>query len=228
MLPRQPRNVVDRYTLTLSAAKVFELIAAAAHAKKIGCPLNRFISVHLDRGDLDDRAQIAVGGFLRRAGQWLGDRDIPATYLWVLEHVAGTGLHVHILIHVPPTIQKDFGFRARHAWLKLSGLTPSANVIRSEHVGPRGFDQATASKRDKASYDRQLAGVLRYHLKNIDPAAPMPGLDDTTAAAALRIDPESSTAIYGKRCGWSQNIGATARQRWRDKRPAPQPAHPIV
>lgn len=210
-------NTVARWSRTLADGKAVSLIEAAGHAKIIGRPLNRFITIHLDLGDLNGRAQIAVSGFLRRAGQWLGDRSVPATYLWVLEHAAGTGLHVHILIHVPPTLIMPFSLKARHAWLKLSGLTPVANVIESERFGPRGFDQAKASARDRDSYQRQLTGVMRYHLKNLDPDSPL--------AATLGIDTESSTAIYGKRCGWSQNIGATARQRWRDNRQAPQPAH---
>lgn len=215
-----PPNHVGRWSVAMTAAKAIGLIEAAAHATALERPLNRFITIHLERGELNDRAQVAVGGFLRRAGQWMASRGEAATYLWVLEHVAGTGLHAHILAHVPLEMQKDFGFKARHRWLTLSGLSPSANVIHTERVGPRGFDQAVATREQKGSHNRQLTGILRYHLKNLDPAAPMPHLDDTSAATALGIDTESSTAIYGKRCGTSQNIGATARRRWQDGKQA--------
>jgi hypothetical protein len=217
-------NRSTRFTEHLSEAKVIDLIEASVHAREIGRPLNRFITIHLERGDIVGRPQEAVGHFLRMAGQWLGDREVPSTFVWVLEQAAGTGLHAHILIHCPPELAKDFSNRARSRWLSLSSIEPRKGVIKTERVGPRGFTMARASQAERQSYQNQLQGVLRYITKAIDPEAKstlarhLPHAARPTTAELLRVEPEYCAPIYGRRCSRSQNIGATARARYDEQR----------
>jgi hypothetical protein len=226
-------NHRSRHSAHLTEQQAIGLIAAAVHARNIERPLNRFITIHLERGDLDPRthrAQDAVGRYLRLAGQWLADRDVPITFIWVLEHAQGTGLHAHILIHVPPALAKDFGYRARSRWLSLCGIEPQKNVIRSKPVGPRGFGLVTATSKDRQSYLNQLQGVLRYITKAINPDAKSKLLSQSarasrpSAAELLGIESEYCEPIYGRRCSRSQNIGEAARTRYAEERLGPIPA----
>jgi hypothetical protein len=226
-------NHRSRYSLHLTEQHAIGLIKAAVHARNIGQPLNRFITIHLERGDLDQRthrAQDAIGRYLRLAGQWLTDRNVPITFVWVLEQAVGTGLHAHILIHVPPALAKDFGYRARSRWLSLCGIEPKQGVIRTERVGPRGFELVTATSKDRQSYLNQLQGVLRYMTKAIDPDARSTLLSQSSGASRpstaelLGIEPEYCEPIFGRRCSRSQNIGETARTRYAEERLEPIPA----
>lgn len=211
--PRPPRNHGGKWSLHLSEVQAVELVEAAAHAVIAGRPLNRFVSIHLEKGEVLGRAQDHIGVYLRLVGQWLGYRGVPATYLWVLEHAAGTGLHVHMLLHVPRALWPEYKRRQKR-WLQRAGIAPVDGVLDDQRVGPRGMDWQVGAHR--RTYKRQLTGLLRYLLKGIDSSAIASIIASERApgqkvAEALRIDPEPSTAIYGRRCSMSNNIRAKAR-----------------
>jgi hypothetical protein len=191
------------------------------HAREIGRPLNRFITIHLEKAGIEIHGQEQLGKFLKLAGQWLGDRGVPATYVWVMEKGMGTGLHVHMIIHVPPILRKDFSYRARHQWPKLAKIKPLKGVI---YTSPP--TEAKAGRLGDApsgqSYLNQLRGALRYMLKAIDPKAasriaPLLG----TTAELLKVRPKYCSPLYGRRCSRSENIGQTARARYAEKRIGP-------
>lgn len=217
-------NHRNRSSIHLKEAQIIAAVAAAVHARTLNQPLNRFVTIHLEKGELPGRAQDAVGAYLKAAGKWLRVRGVTPTYLWWLEHAVGTGLHVHMLIHVPAELRDAFSIKARHAWLKASGLVPHAGVIRTEQVEPRGIGPTGPTKRQRQSYQNQLQGVLRYMGKSIDPDATsslhrhLPLAARPTAAVALGIKPEYCHPIYGRRISVSENIGPTARKRFEAER----------
>lgn len=217
-------NHRNRSSAHLKEAQIIAAIAAAVHARTLNQPLNRFVTIHLEKGELPGRAQDAVGAYLKTAGKWLRVRGVTPTYLWWLEHAVGTGLHVHMLIHVPAELRDAFSIKARHAWLRAAGLVPHAGVIRTERVEPRGIGAAGPTRRQQQSYQNQLQGVLRYMGKSIDPDATsslhrhLPLAERPTAAVALGIRPEYCHPIYGRRISVSENIGPTARKRFEAER----------
>lgn len=217
-------NHRNRSTSYQSETQIIGALGAAVHARTIGRPLNRFVTIHLERGELPGRAQDAVGAYLKTAAKWLRSRGIAPTYLWWLEHAVGTGLHVHMLMHVPADLRDTFNIKARHAWLKAAGLVPHAGVIRTERIEPRGIGTSGPTKRQQESYQNQLQGVLRYMGKSIDPDAKsslhghLPLAERPTAAAVLGIKPEYCHPIYGRRISVSENIGPAARKRFAAER----------
>lgn len=235
---RPARNHRTRSTKFLSEAHALNAIEGCAFAEKIGQPLNHAAAIHLDKGEATGRAQDIVGHYLRLAGQWLADRGAPATYIWLLEHSTKDhekGLHVHLLFHVPLGLGDKFRELAKDGWARQAGINPKRGVVDIRPIGGRRQryyypeHAVTPDARDRRM--ASIKGKLRYVLKGLDPTKParIIGVDGTTPASTLlKVRTKANAIIYGRRISLSRNIGATARQRWRDNRPAPQPAHPIV
>lgn len=219
---RHKPNTRDNPSAALSLAKVIDLGEAAEHASKIGCPLNLFVTIHFERAKLDPtrRSQDAISTFLRLAGQWLRTKGVQNTFIWIMEHATGTGEHAHIMLHCPPWYQSAFKDKASGVWMEKAGMLPKRrerNGILIERVGPRGYHPSFHTGHD--TYERQLFGALKYHLKAIDPES-LPVNDNglmvvtLPSGRILPIEPEHSNAIYGRRCSRSQNISAKARVRY--------------
>ena len=203
----------------LTATKALDLIEAGNHARIIGLPLNLAVTVHFERGDLKPHytSQHATGYFLKAATQWLALRGIAGTYVWVMEHVMGTGRHVHILMHCPPEYQAAFSKMAKRKWVKLAGMdTTDKKTVHIERVGPRGYTVAQSSPKHQQQYLNQLKGAFKYHLKGINPDQALPkqmGVDGSVAEL-LGIEPEDNQPIFGRRASQSQNISKGARDRF--------------
>lgn len=216
---RQAPNTRHRWTAYLDGEKAIEVVEAARHALIINRPLNLFVTIHFEKAQLSPawRAQDTISEWLKRAGQWLGLRGIPNTFLWVLEHAIGTGLHVHIMMHCPPEHQKAFKEKGKRGWASKAGMNPTdRHAIKYQRIGPRNYDPLTATREHRGTYQRQVTGVLRYHLKGLDPQETTPTVitEGKLLAGLLKIEPEYSNPIYGRRVSRSQNIGKTGRDRY--------------
>jgi len=203
----------------LAASKALDLIDAATHARIIGLPLNLSLTVHFERGNLKPHfePQHAIGFYLKAATQWLALRGIAGTYIWVMEHVMGTGRHAHILIHCPPEYLAAFKKMAKGQWLKLAGMdTTDKRTVVAERVGPRGYTVAQSSPKHHQQYLNQLKGSFKYHLKGINPDQALPKQmgRDGSVAELLGIEPEDNQPIFGRRASQSQNISKGARDRY--------------
>ena len=212
-------NSKSRSSEYLAPAKALDLIDAATHARTIGLPLNLAIAVHFERGNLKPHytPQHAIGYYLKAATQWLNLRGIAGTYVWVMEHVMGTGRHAHILMHCPPEHLKAFKKMAKTKWLVLAGMdTTDKDTVYIERVGPRGYTVAQSSPKHQRQYLKQLKGIFKYHLKGINPDQALPkqmGVDGSVAEL-LGIEPEDNQPIFGRRASQSQNISKGARDRF--------------
>jgi hypothetical protein len=195
------------------------------YAERIGHRLNRFISINFACSRTLLRAQEIVGHYLRLIGQWLCRRGVAATYVWVLEHVPGTGEHVHILLHCPPELAATFAPKMRSHWLKIVGVPPRAHVFKCRRIGPREQTHLDACT-EAQQYRRRLKGILRYLMKGLDPAeksfldAGRPLRDRRSTAELLGVRVRENAPIAGRRSSTSENIGKTARYRWALKRAA--------
>lgn len=115
--------------------------------------------------------------------------------LWVRENGPGKGGHVHILMHLPASM--NLRNRTRR-WIVAAGGTYRRKVSKIRSIGGR-LDRAES---DPALYWANADAVLAYVLKAVDPLV--------GEAMGLDRGGEGGTVI-GKRAGWTQNIGLAAR-----------------
>jgi hypothetical protein len=167
----------------------------------IGLPLTRMITIHWEA------AGVPLAGMARATGQFtdllskaLKRNKSLSAWIWVHENCGPKGGHCHLLAHVPavlvPVVRK-----LQIGWLgRITGKPYRKNVIHSDPVGGRlGLEQSNPEL-----HAANLFAALGYVLKGADPEA----------AAAFGLDRlQAGGTIIGKRCGTSQNIGATARRR---------------
>jgi hypothetical protein len=180
------------------------VIDAAYHAVRIGLPLNRHFTVHLEKSGVAacDGAK-AVGAYLKLHRQFLRSRGFPFAYIWVREDDDGDGskgTHAHILMHVPPDAAPAVRRQQRRWLVRVSGRPYQPGARRTSLIGGR-VQTATSSPH---IYWPNLERLLAYVLKGVTPEA----------ATSLGLNRHSEGGrVTGKRCGWSENVGAVARAR---------------
>jgi len=212
------RNRRDRVTDAITLQQARGLVAAAAHAECIGLPMNRLVTLHWGAMGLSDaEAGRAVAHVLKLWREALAERGLPFACVWTRENDDGDaskGSHVHILAHVPATAGRGFLRRLR-VWVRLAaggryhrrtgrieGWGYMVGAVNTRRIGGR-----MAVSRDVHAVN--LAEALGYLLK---------GADKITAdnLGLARLEPGGR--VTGKRCGWSENVGAKAR--WRGTKAA--------
>ncbi len=194
------RNRADRQTHALTSAQIANLEAAERHARAIGLPFTRMITIHWQAAGvaLADMVK-ATGRFLDMLTKWLLRKERKTAWVWVHENGENKGWHCHLLAHVPADLIKRLtGLQKR--WLRrISGEVPKKGVICSRPIG-RKLGLETGNPELHAN---NLAVAFGYVLKGAD------------AKAAEQFDLtrlEAGGRIIGKRCSTSQNIGAKARK----------------
>jgi hypothetical protein len=210
---RQRRSHLPR--LSLSLGQVYNNWAALKHAVRLGLVPTDTLDVHFDRGGLADPRLFgaeALSGFLKSARQWIERKGHETAFIWVLENRddgEGTGMHAHILIHVPTALAARF-HQLKRGWARRAGLNMSvAGVINRE---PLPTLIATIGK-------------LKYMSKDLDPVA-MPIF---TIAGRVHLDDRgkpSDQPVYGKKSGLSRNIDAGARAVHRERKIVARRDHP--
>ena len=197
------RNRADRESTALTGRQVANLIAAAGHARAIGLPFTRMVTIHWEAAGVPPLGLArATGRFLDLLSKALARHGAGSAWLWVHESGVGKGAHCHLLAHVPPDLVKVIS-RLQAGWLRrITGRPYKARVIHSKPIGGRlGLETG-----NPALHARNAEAALGYLLKGAD-------ADARTAFELARHEPGGR--ILGKRCGTSQNIGAGARERSR-------------
>ena len=192
------RNRADRASLYLSARKVIDMIDAANFAERIGLAFNRHWTVHYEGAGIAERDGAAfVGRLLALVRKAVRRHGGELAALWVRENGDGKGGHVHVLLHLPNGM--TLHNRTRR-WIKAAGGQPVRRVSRVRTIGGR-LNNANVGG---AGYRANADAVLAYLVK----AASI----ETGRALALPRHGEGGQ-IIGKRAGWTENIGQTARDR---------------
>ena len=172
------------------------MIEAANFAERIGLAFNRHWTVHYEMAGIAEHDGAAFVGRLLalvRKHVWRAGGKLAA--LWARENGDGKGGHVHILLHLPS------GMTLRNLtrrWIKAAGGNPVRRVSRVRTIGSRLTDAKVGGEHYRANAD----AVLAYLVKAAS--------DETGKALALPRSGEGGP-IIGKRAGWTQNIGAKAR-----------------
>ncbi|MCL6698290.1 hypothetical protein LZ496_05780 [Sphingomonas sp. NSE70-1] len=186
------RKRAVRPTDGLSGHQANGVIAAAFHARRIGLPLNRHVTIRLEQAGISDGDAVwAIGGFLTRLRDWLRKKGHRTAFTWVRECGPIIGSHVHILLHLPPGVSLT-GQRSRR-WIEaISGRPYRAGTIKTKRI-------------PQSAYDENLSVLVGYLCKGASPEV----------ADALGLDRRKTGGrALGKRAGWSENIGQKARRQW--------------
>lgn len=195
------RNCATRESQGLSVKQVTNLIAATAHAKAIGLPFTRMITIHWEAAGITLAGIVkATGRFVDLLTKYLSRHGSRTAWLWVLEGGPAKGAHCHMLAHVPARLIKRLPASQKRWLRRITGRPYKDRVIRSDPIGGRlGLE----------------VGNPELHASNLE-AAFFYLLKGASGEAASHFDLarlEAGGLIMGKRCGTSQNIGATARKR---------------
>lgn len=168
-------------TTHLSKRQVGKLFKGGETAFKMGCPLNRFITIHYDDYADRKRPQKFVLAFLEHTRKWLKRRGLPAAYLYTLENGKTKGIHVHLLLHVPNNHYRIYK-KAMVRWLTFEIGKPRI-VFKRIQYPPYG----------DLSVLHGLYGTMRYICKAVEPNN-----------AIRDIKPKDQGAIMGRRWGISK------------------------
>lgn len=182
-----------RASRQLAESQCNNLIEAAYIAWHIGQPFNRFITILWEQGGIDPRDNATVTGqFIKLAKDWARRHGYKMCWAWVQEHGAVNGVHIHILLHVPPELARQFAPMPLR-WVKR--LLPGAyrtKVLQSQRIGSAGMP-----KNASCQYEMLLMTKVHYMLK----AAPK----EVAQELQLQRHGKSST-VFGKRLaiwqGW--------------------------
>jgi len=190
----------DRKSVEITALQTDNLWAAANHAWKIGTPLNAFLTIHWDNQGGPGTVQDRNSRLLICARRWLDRRGQPLASIWVIERGTVSGLHAHNLIHVPRHLLASFTDMLPR-WTRIPALPKDQwpDMPRKQHVQGYGQDGVWQLMR---VYDHGV-GLRRYLLK---------GAADQRHRYGIRY--EDQGIVIGKRCGYSNNLGRTARSRY--------------
>ena len=170
-------------TKHLSKKQVTRLFKAGEKAFNIGCPLNRFITIHYDDYADKKRPQKFVTDYLEHTRKWLKRRGLPVAYLYTLENGKTKGIHVHLLIHIPNHYYRIYkGDMAR--WLPFEVGKPRIVFKRVQY--PTNGDLSPL---------HSLYGTMRYVCKALNPNSP-----------AYGIEPKDQGEIMGRRWGISKSL----------------------
>ncbi len=197
------RNRADRQSDALTAAQICNLMAAQRHARQIGLPFTRMITIHWQAAGLrlEDMVK-ATGRFIDLMTKALARHGSKTAWLYVHENAAGNGHekggHVHLLAHIPadlvPVIKK-----LQMRWLRrITGRPYRSKVILSRPIGGRLGLEATNPELYLANAQQALAYLLK-------------GANADAAAQFSLLRQKAGGRVLGKRVGTSQNIGAKAR-----------------
>jgi hypothetical protein len=195
------RNRADRISVNLRHRTVSDLLAAADFAQRIGLAFNRHWTVHYEQAGIPDREGAAfVQRLLTLVRKWVQRAGGELAAVWARENGDSKGGHVHILLHIPSNLT----LRNRTSrWIKAAGGTSARRASKVRTIGGSLRNVEPTSER----YRVNAGNVLAYLLKAAD--------EQTAAEFALPRCGEAGPVI-GKRAGWTQNIGETARTRARE------------
>lgn len=195
------RNHADRQSFALTGLHIANLDASERHARAIGLPFTRMITIHWKAAGLPLEGMAkATGCFVDSLTRWLSRRGYRTAWLWVHENAGDKGWHCHLLVHIPADLVTDL-VAAQKRWLRrITGRPYKAKVIRGDPLGGR----LRLETGNPELHFENARAALAYLCKG----APQAALD----AAGIDRQHKPQGPIIGRRCSTSQNIGAKARK----------------
>ena len=191
------RNRADRISEGLTDGQVASILNAAAYAFATGRTFQRHWIIHYGKAGIDEKdgAQF-VSRVLALASKQARREGGALTALWVRERASDKGEHVHILLHLPAAMRLHGRTRR---WIETAGGTWQRGISRVRIIGGR---LSKIEANNDTRHAANAANVTRYLLKG------------ASAETGAKLDLKRAGRggrIVGKRCGWTQNIGAKSR-----------------
>lgn len=180
----------DRISHFIKRRPAVNVHHAERYSRVIGLALNRFVTINFAHTPCESpRASRTFRKLLtQRFAPWLRrskkvKRSVAPTYVWTME-AAGGQTAVHWLVHIPSGLRQAFE-RKLVEWLAaLTGAPPGSQAINVKRI-------------------YNPVGLRRYILKGTEPIW----------AEHLNVTPVDQGITVGKRSGFSENLGPTARKR---------------
>lgn len=193
------RNRADRESEALTTKQVANLIAATAHARAIGLPFTRMITIHWQSAGVPLAKMVwATGRFVDLLCKAIARFGSRTAWLWVHEGGREKGGHCHLLAYVPAAFVARLK-RLQMRWLRLiTDRSYKNKVIHSKPIGGRLGLEISNPQLHAAN----LVTALSYHLKGLIP-------EQASGISLPKLEPGGR--VIGKRCGTSQNIGRKAQ-----------------
>jgi len=146
----------------LSERQGLLVLEAASEAIEAGAPFNRWVTILWERAGISrEGASAATTQFLAQFGDLLRRYGHKAKWAYVHEGGARNGIHAHILLHVPESL--DLLFRSRpRAW--AAALTPSGyrkGLVKVKRA-------PVLPEVDRHRYAGWLEARVHYMLKSAD------------------------------------------------------------
>jgi hypothetical protein len=185
MLSNTPRS-----TYWINRKPAANLHHATRFASRINVPLNTMVTINFSQLGICSKEVSAVFQKIisQRFSPWLRRNPqtvttIPPTYVWTLE-AANKQDAVHWVLHVPPTMSGEFT-TAIKSWVReIATENPCGQAVKIDPV-------------------KNIVGLKRYILKGTEPHY----------AKMIQIEPVDQGIVFGKRSGFSRNLGPMARKR---------------
>ena len=195
------RNYASRSSAELSLPQVRNLCAAADAAKRLGLPFTRMITIHWRAAAVPLEEMVAATGrYLDLLTKALARHGYATAWIYVHENGPQAGHHCHMLVHVPAAAAGLLS-RLQRGWLRRITSQPyRRGVLLGVPIGGRlGLEIS-----NPPLHADNLATVLGYVVK---------GASEAAMLECWLTHQQPGGLVIGKRCGTSQNIGPTARQR---------------
>lgn len=194
------RNSKDRCSDALTLLQCSQIISVVRHSISIDLPFNRMLTIHWEKLGVEPSNCFAVlSAFNNLARNWARKRGYSICCLWIRESDFGDGSkgeHVHILLHLPEPILRDFVQSMTRRWvLKVTGGKYVKGAIKFDTIGQRASDYRNAPAIYRANLSKLVIGYL---------------LKGASKEAARKLSlPRwgDGGRIVGKRWGRSQNWG---------------------
>jgi hypothetical protein len=185
------------------------VIQAVGFSDLMGWPIRDHLEMNCEEMEIPGRFPDFLTEFFKLAGNWLAYRGVPLLYVYSWEVGRIKGIHVHVLLHIPDRVRRDFKAKSKK-WAESLGATIDKTSVHMKE--PSRY-------RDGINRWNAIKGRLRYILKGIDPdidgvtQAVRRGDELTGEKGPLGIQPAFQGRIYWNRCRASQNLGPSARLR---------------
>lgn len=161
---------------------------------------NRMLTIHWEAlGIAPADAPEKQASFFRLARDWARKRGHEISFLWIRENDFGDGSkgeHVHILLHLPEPILREFIQPMTRRWLlRSTGHKYGKGAVRFDTIGQRASDYRNAPEIYQENLGKLVVGYL---------------LKGATKEAARDLGlPRwmDGGRVRGKRWGRSQNLG---------------------
>jgi hypothetical protein len=215
---RRPSRYRIGGTRQIALEQTINLKSAVDFAKTVGLPLVAHLTIHWVGTDAGDDAEGELFAEVRETfSRWLRYRGVPFAAIWVREKKSG-GMaeveHSHLLFHLPEAWLKDAGL------VSVSGEVDGSDELLEVQAALYRIVRRCAGRPDDYAVKLKIptagGNPGPYNGRSYDGLYLLKGGGKQAWRLFTRIKADwrkPQGVIFNKRCGVTQNLSPTARQR---------------